>query len=254
MFLRPGSGTSCDVPLQPTRTSFTTSVRIAGSAPLRFLVDTGTSITVIDRDVAARLQIGTAGELSAISTSGTMQVTRGVVETLAVGPIVRRDVGVLIASLPRFRNHGHLDGILGMNFFTGQSVLLDGRRRCLTLGADRVEGGTTYDAQEVAGRVSVHIGDLNFVIDSGASFIVLLSDRAKALAVVDREAEVTTANGSDVSEAGTIGSLRLGGRTMREVPAVLARSTGDPREDGLLPVTLFAAVYFDAARTHVIVK
>ncbi|HMC21868.1 MAG TPA: aspartyl protease family protein, partial [Thermoanaerobaculia bacterium] len=45
----------CPIPLEPTRTAFTATVRIGSEGPLRFLVDTGATTTVIERSVAQRI-------------------------------------------------------------------------------------------------------------------------------------------------------------------------------------------------------
>ncbi|PYQ48652.1 MAG: hypothetical protein DMF59_15415, partial [Acidobacteria bacterium] len=50
-----GTALACSIPLQPTRTAFVTMVRIGSQGPLRFLVDTGATTTVIDRVVARRI-------------------------------------------------------------------------------------------------------------------------------------------------------------------------------------------------------
>jgi predicted aspartyl protease len=252
LFLRPARLVGCAMPLEPTRTSFTATVVVDGSGPLRFLVDTGSSVTVVDRDVADRLQIRAGGGVAVVSTSGEMQMESAKV-SLRAGRLHRTDLDVLLTPLPRFRSHGRVDGILGMNFFEGQSVLLDAKRHCVEVGT-RAPAGTTLAAQEVVGRVAARISGLDFVIDSGASFVVLMSDEAKSMARASARADVITVSGHDSSTAGTIDRLAIGDAVLRDVPVVFARSTGDPREDGLLPVTMFRSVYINAERTQVVVR
>src|SRR6267143_919635 len=107
----------CRIPLEPTRTAFVTRVRIGSSGPLRFLVDTGATVTVVDRSVAQRIGLRPTRTLAAISSTGTLNVQEAMVDELRAGDVSVAHAPVLITDLPRFPNHGHLDGILGMSFF-----------------------------------------------------------------------------------------------------------------------------------------
>src|SRR2546430_2635270 len=75
----------CRIPLEPTRTAFVTSVRIGSAGPLRFLVDTGATVTVVDRSVAQRIGLRPTRTLAAISSTGTLNVQEAMVEELRAG-------------------------------------------------------------------------------------------------------------------------------------------------------------------------
>ena len=240
------------VPLQPTRTGFVTNVQIGSVGPLRFLVDTGATTTVIDRSVARRIGLRPTGTIAAVSTTGALPVEEGMLEDLRAGNISSGNTPVLIMDLPRFPNHGHLDGILGMSFFAGRAVLLDIRNRSLILDAPPPRG-TTLNAHEVVGRVAIEIEGLNFILDSGASFPVLTSSRARALAVDEGETQLTSASGQQRVPTATIPALHIGKMTLRDVAVAIAPAR-DAREDGLFPTTPFAAVYIAADRKSVIVE
>ena len=244
---------ACSVPLQPTTTSFTASVSIDGRGPLRFLVDTGSSMTVVDQTVASRLRLPTGTSTTAITTSGTAAVARSIVSELRAGSLTVNDLAVLVLPLPSFPSHGRVDGILGMNALADRSFVLDVERRCLDIDPAEPRGSTVA-AQEVASRVAISIDGVHFVIDSGASFPVLMSERARALGVPRGSTSVTTAGGTARMEAARIRELRAGNVLLRNVDAVFGPPTGDPREDALLPVTAFRRVYVDAARTRVILQ
>ena len=210
-------------------------VRIAGRGPFRFLLDTGASMTVVD----SRLGIAGSSPVEALTTSGPVRVTRGIA-SIEAGSLRVHELEVLVMDLPRFPSHGRIDGILGMNFVKGRSFLLD--RRCLHVDAPPIDG-QELAAQEVASRVAITMEGASFVLDSGASFPVLMTERARRLAVKSGTVEITTASGRQVTERARF----------RNRDAVFAPPTGDPREDGLLPVTMFGRVWVDAARTRVIV-
>jgi clan AA aspartic protease (TIGR02281 family) len=253
VILRAEDAKSCDIPLQPTRTSFVATVRIGLSAPLRFLVDTGASLTVVDRSVAERVGLSATGTLEAIATGGAMRVSTAVAEEFSAGIVKVRDLAVLITSLPTFASHGRVHGILGMNFLKGRSFVLSRRQGCLDLDVTPI-AGDRLEAQEVVGRIAIEAHEMNFVIDSGASFVVLLSERARQLASRGGDATITTAAGQESAQTGTIPTLSIGKRKRHDVHAVLGRSTGNALEDGLLPVTFFQSLYVDASRTFVVVN
>ena len=253
LLVREAVALGCPIPLEPTRTAFVTAVWIGDDGPFRFLVDTGATTTVIDRSLAGRLGLPVTGILAAVSTTGALRVEESIVGELRVGRISLRHSPVLIAALPRFPNHGHLDGILGMSFFADHSVLIDVRRRCVELGVAPRRGGVTLDARDVAGRVAIDIEGLSFILDSGASFPVLMSARARSLAVPGEAMDVTSAAGPQRMRSATIPVLRIGRKIFRDVAVALAPHA-DPREDGLLPVTAFESVYIAADRENVVIR
>ena len=242
----------CSIALEPTRTSFVTAVSIGSAGPFRFLVDTGATMTVIDRAVAERIGLQPAKTVNAVGSTGSFQTQEATVDELRAGSVSLTNAKVLIADLPRFANHGRLDGILGMSFFAGRAVLFDVRRRCVELDVPRPRGDA-LEAHEVVGRVAIKIEGLNFILDSGASFPVLMSPAARALASEEGAYEITSAAGRRQATAATIHTLRIGGMTFRDVAAVVAPAR-DPREDALLPITPFASVYIAADRKSVVVQ
>ena len=242
----------CRIPLQPTKTSFVTVVWIGFEGPLRFLVDTGTTTTVIDRPVAERVGLHPTRTIAAVSATGTINVEESVVEELRAGDVTVSRTPVLIVDLPRFSSHGHLDGILGMSAFARRAMMLDLRRRCLDVDVESPRG-MVLEAHEIAGRVAIEVEGLKFILDSGASFPVLKSPRARGLAAVGGTAEITTAAGRQRLTTATIPRLRIGERTFRDVAAAVAPAT-NPREDGLFPLVAFATVYFSADRKSVVIR
>ena len=242
----------CTIPLEPTRTAFVTTVRIGSSGPLRFLVDTGATTTVLDRSVAERIGLRPNRMIAAVSSTGPLEVQEAIVDELRAGDVSVAQAAVLIADLPRFPNHGHVDGILGMSFFANRSMLLDVRNRCLEVDVAPPRG-MTLDAHEVVGRVAIQIEGFNFILDSAASFPVLTSTRAHALAVREGSAEITSAAGQQRVATAKIPVLHIGDMIFHDVTVAVAPAR-DAREDGLLPITPFATVYIAADRKSVVIQ
>lgn len=76
---------------------------------VRFLVDSGATVTTIGRETAERAGIEPSGRASVVGTAnGTALVDRGRAATLKLGPIERSDVAVQIA-------RGDTINVIGMN-------------------------------------------------------------------------------------------------------------------------------------------
>lgn len=82
--------------------------------PVRFLVDSGATTTSISSETAARVGITPRAGLPAMvrTANGTVMVERGRAETLIVGNIERRNVGVHISEA-----FGDMN-VIGMNFLS----------------------------------------------------------------------------------------------------------------------------------------
>jgi aspartyl protease family protein len=82
---------------------------------VRFLVDSGATVTTISREIADRAGIQPDGRAMMTETAnGNVLVDRGRIERLKLGPIERSDVGVAIA-------RGDSINVIGMNVLSSLS-------------------------------------------------------------------------------------------------------------------------------------
>lgn len=80
--------------------------------PVRFLVDSGASVTTVSRQVADAARIETGMRVEIVETAnGTIQMPKARAEELKVGPIRLRDFPVLVAQQNGLN-------VLGMNFLS----------------------------------------------------------------------------------------------------------------------------------------
>lgn len=80
--------------------------------PVRFLVDSGATVTTISRETAERVGIEPSGHAARVQTAnGNVFVDRGRAGTLKLGPIERSDIGVAIA-------RGETINVIGMNLLS----------------------------------------------------------------------------------------------------------------------------------------
>ena len=84
--------------------------------PVRFLVDSGATMTTIGRDTAAAAEVPVSASRNQVvrTGNGMLRVAIGRADSLAIGPIERTDVGLHVA------DHDDLN-VLGMNYLSSLS-------------------------------------------------------------------------------------------------------------------------------------
>jgi predicted aspartyl protease len=153
----------------------TVPVRLSGTGPYQFLVDTGADRTAISREVATRLKLaaGTQATLHSIA-SATMVETA----TLPSLQLTRKPVRIVDAPLLEGINIG-ADGILGVDSLRSQRILFDFEAKTMSIVPShepdfRAEPGTiTVVATRRNGRLLLTEAKadgypVNVVIDTGS--------------------------------------------------------------------------------------
>jgi aspartyl protease family protein len=84
--------------------------------PVKFLVDSGATMTTIGRDTAAAADVTVSNSRNQVvrTGNGMLRVASGRADTLAIGPIERAGVGLHVA------DHDDLN-VLGMNYLSSLS-------------------------------------------------------------------------------------------------------------------------------------
>jgi clan AA aspartic protease (TIGR02281 family) len=128
---RGSAAAETEVPLELSRGVWITKVTINGAHEGRFLVDTGSSVTIVSPVAAAMLGVPLLGEGADIeleTLAGKTAALRSTLRSLALGGIELRDVPVVV------HDPGPgLDGILGNTVLGRYRVTLDADRRLLHL-------------------------------------------------------------------------------------------------------------------------
>ena len=266
-----------DGPLPLERDAFarvTVSVRLGHAGPFRFLLDTGASLSSVAPRVARHLDLPAAGRVRAISAGG--DGTLALVRAPDIGLGWRRLRVPWLVVLPERSDHPleGFDGILGQDVLRQLDYLIDIRRGELWLApARRLLAAFPFTRLQGASRA----GPLSFaasngerwVIDSGASHVVLFAGERGAESPRPRprcvEAGlpprvpagvapallVTTLGSRRVNWTGA-GALDLGRACVGWTSAVVAEASARV-ERGLLPLSLFDAIYVDRSGAALVV-
>jgi predicted aspartyl protease len=230
-------------------------VKVNGTGPHPFLLDTGATRSLVDEELADRLGLPPLGSVAHESSigAGSAGLVRG---TVTLGR--RRWDGALIrARLDSLRDLEPAPrGVVGQDILRLGNWWLDYRGSSLVEDADGAFG--TSDLGE---HLQVHWHDerpaidallpdhsrLRLVLDSAASAPVLFRHLPGDFPAADAgSAVLTTFHGPTTVALASVGPLRAGRASIPRVDAALLGETGTPRaEDGLLPTALFQGIYFD---------
>jgi hypothetical protein len=208
-------------------------VVVNGAGPYRFMLDTGTSRSIVSATLAQDLHAPAVAKAEIVTNAGTEMRLVVSLDSLSVAAA---HVGrVLAAVLPdaRLTEIGpDVRGVLGQDFLSAFNYTLDYRRALLTWDGPLTCGGpdavplVATDGRFVM-AVEAGRGALRLVPDSGADAPILFHAAAPHQA------------------ASTLPLLRVGAITLKDVRAYNVQRV-DPAADGLLPLHRFAAVSFAA--------
>jgi predicted aspartyl protease len=124
----------------------TVPVRLSGSGPYRFLVDTGSDRTAISRELATRLKLETGDSATVHGIAGITTVSTASLPDLQ---LTRKQVKVIDAPMLESANMG-ADGILGVDSLRSQRVVFDFVAQTLS-----IVPSTTPDFREEPGTIIV---------------------------------------------------------------------------------------------------
>jgi hypothetical protein len=250
------------------------AVSINHSGPYNFLLDTGTTSSVVDRPLAAELHLITRGTEAIDGIGFHASVSSAGLDLIEAGSHAVANQAVLIYDLKSPKAGGPpVRGILGEDFLEHFDMLLDNAQRLLCLDdsgalranmkgphtplvvpAPAVDGIALSNSLIVEARLSDQTEPVRLWLDSGAnvSFLFNLSDYLTQKLTRDTSLEGIGGNAAQASFSALpaqdvkIATLRFQNVSFL-TPAVAQKNLQATEFDGLLTTWLFRRVFVDHA-------
>jgi predicted aspartyl protease len=243
-------------------------VFIGGEGPYRFLLDTGSSHTLISQTLATTLGAAPVAQSRLATSAGSIMAQVVALSDVSVGDA--RVESLMATSLPSSAANMLGDGILGVlgqDFLSQFDYTLDYRTSRISWDdEDQIEKGVRLELEPSRGRFLVLLPQdkrcgctLRLVPDSGANGVVLFAGTAADRLAVN--SAVTSMRRSTLAGEGTargviVRALLVGPATLWNLPAARVVLPEDTTEDGdgLLPLSLFARISFRLHEGYMVVQ
>jgi hypothetical protein len=223
-------------------------VYVNGHGPYCFLLDTGTTLNHLDPKLAHSIGLEPTFRTGLLTSTGVISAPGAGGIVVALDSVRADDQTFLFAGVEVVRHLApDVEGVLGEAFLSQFDYLLDLRGKRIEFGK-REPGPTQIRAplRMTEGRpmVSTNLGVL--VLDSGTHWVTLFGVEAASVTH-----ELITMSGT--LKLGTVARrLEIGGRTFWRGDAIAVPQSAEAVAGGLLPVSLFKAVYVCNSEGYVI--
>ncbi len=223
-------------------------VYLNGQGPFRFLIDTGAETNQVDASIARKIGLAPTFRVDIVTTAGTIPAAGGNVAEVTLGSATACNQEFLFTGLDGVHQlSASIQGVLGQAFLSRFDYLLDFAGRRVVLGAAEPEGGRRISFTSVDGRPALQTDRGKLVLDSGTGMAILYSDSA-----LEPGGRVVTASGAtSISETREF-RFQVAGRSYATSAAFAPR--GGLREEGIVPASLFRAVYVSNSGKYLILN
>lgn len=233
------------------------SVMVNGTGPFVFILDTGSSHSVISDELANALGARAVAKTTMVTVGGERLCAVVRVDRLAIGTLEVSDVLASVLPAALIDGSRPIHGVIGQDVLRTHRYTLDFRKRRIIWNpqTSRRTGDESSFALRLEGeRFIVDVPQngsvLRLVPDSGSEGLVLFQRRnvrLPALTLVPGRAWLSTLTERREVRQVNVQELRIGSASFQNVPAVLVdRSDSDAwKTDGLLPLHLFGRVTLD---------
>jgi hypothetical protein len=220
-------------------------VYINDQGPFRFLLDTGAASNQLNAALAPKLGLKASFQVELATAAGTTHVKGSRTAKVALGAAAASGQEFLFTTLDGVHSlSSSIQGVLGEEFLSRFDYVLDFHNHRLAFGTASPEG-PRIPFHMVQGIPVIQTSEGELALDSGTDAAVLW--RAFP---AEATSKVRTASGFVAVSTANI-RLRIGDREIHRVEAAFAPRSAIETE-GLLPASLFKAVYFSNSEKFVI--
>lgn len=242
---------------------------VNGAGPFTFLLDTGSTHTVIDPGLARQLQAPVIGEASLVTVSDVRKDRLARLKEVRVGDSVVSELGAIIDKMDeeKLKAPG-IRGILGEDFLSQFDLLIDYRARTVRFDGDapsgercRIETIGRYRGMPTTTRllieaefVDVSGGKVQLQLDTGAKLPELFPIRRDTLTFQPWAGSLAFSSGLNGSMIHAHTTIRVGTTVVSDLDVVQFRRGVAFDAVGLLPAAIFHSIYISHSGGFVILN
>jgi hypothetical protein len=242
---------------------------VNGTGPFNFLLDTGTTRTVIDPGLAQQLQAPAVGEASLTTVSDVRKDLLVRLKEVRVGDSEVSELRVIIDKLDKVKHEAPgIRGVLGEDFLSNFDFLIDYRARILRFGEEAPAGerclfGTMgkHDGTRTTNRLLIGVefveasgGKLQLQLDSGAKMLELFPASHDSFPSQSWGGSVAASSGANGITTHSDIAIRIGTTMVRNLDLVQSRRAIAFDAVGLLPTSIFHRIYISHSGGFVVLN
>ena len=238
---------------------------IRGTGSYRFVLDTGSSRTVITTALWKSLRLAVVAETPMVTPGGRGMAYVVNLPALTIDRGPAASVAAAVLDADRYAAGQPIDGLIGQDVLSAVASTIDYERRVIVWHASgETPPGMRLPLNVRDNRVLVSLAQraddprpLSFIPDSGSDSIVLFAHARDKVRLV-RQLEVGTLSsvlGLRPARRVQFADLMVGAMRLDKPMAVLV-DTGESAElmgDGLLPLHIFSRVTFNVSERYLVV-
>lgn len=242
---------------------------VNGSGPFNFLLDTGTTHTVIDPDLAQQLHTPTVGEVSLTGMLRQRQDKLVQLKDVRVAEASVSGLGAVVDKLTRQKILAPgIRGVLGEDFLSKFDILIDYKKQSLRFGDAppagercRFETIGEYHGSPTTNRLLIAVelmevsgGKVQLQLDTGAKMLELFPVSRNLLPSLPWGGSMATSNGANGTIIYSNIALRIGTTMVRGMDVVQSHRAVAFDAVGLLPASIFRRIYISHSGGYVVLN
>jgi hypothetical protein len=242
---------------------------VNGTGPFSFLLDTGSTRTIIDPELARQLQAPAIGDVSLTTVLHIRQDKLVQLKDVRLGKASVLGPTAIVDKLARQKMLAPgIRGVLGEDFLSNFDLLIDYKGRSLRFGDAppagercRFETISQYHGSPTTNRlliatefIDVRAGNMQLQLDTGAKLPELFPSSNPSLSSQPWGGSIATSSGSNQSTLYSNITIRIGTTRVRGVDVVQSRRAIVFDAVGLLPASIFQRIYISHSGGFVVLN
>jgi predicted aspartyl protease len=242
---------------------------VNGVGPFNFLLDTGTTRTVIDPALAQQLSAPVLGEVAVTGALHQRQDKLVMLKELQLDEASVSGLGAVVDKIARQKLLAPgIRGVLGEDFLSRFDILIDFRQHWLRFGdappageRHRFETTGQYHGAPTNNRLLIRVEvpeignkQMQLQLDSGARMVELFTSNENSPSSQPLASFMATSSGANSAVILSNTSIKIGAATVRGLDVVQSRRVLAFDAAGLLPASIFDRIYISHAGGFIILN